>query len=160
MAICGCVEQIRSANDSTAVGSHSLGGAENKLDDFFPFDPILLKGTARLINPLYNFWQEVPEGSHEEAHEEARSKRGIRESNVSELSCGSFLSSIPGGELSGGDSDMLYDTHLLGRSVEGMSVSPADELDRQKTHFLCLSLNVAPPTLAICPRFKTPEHII
>jgi len=157
LAICGCVEQIRSANDSTAVGSHSLGGAENKLDDFFPFDPILLKGTARLINPLYNFWQEVPEGSHEEAHEEARSKRGIRESNVSELSCGSFLSSVPGGELSGGDSDTLYDTHLLGRSVEGMSVSPADELDRQKTHFLCLSLYVAPPLLPYVPNLIHPN---
>lgn len=60
LTLCDCVERIRSANDSTAVGSHSLGGADNKLDDFFPFDPILLKGTASLINPLYNFWQEAP----------------------------------------------------------------------------------------------------
>ena len=42
------------------MGSRDRGGGDNRLDDFFPFDPIQLKRTAEYITPLYQLWQPTP----------------------------------------------------------------------------------------------------
>ena len=48
--------QVIAANEVTAVRSRDCGGGENRLEDFFPFDPIHLKGAAGYIHPLYQQW--------------------------------------------------------------------------------------------------------
>lgn len=102
--LCDC-SQIIAANECTAVGSRDRRGGENRLDDFFPFDPIQLKGTAEYINPLYQLWQPSPA---QQDHP--------RDSNHSD-SC------------SVARSDQTDGSASIARSLQAMSVTPADDLD-------------------------------
>ena len=56
--------QVIAQNERLALGSRALGGGANRLEDFFPFDPIQLKRCAKLINPLFQTWV-PPHGSSE-----------------------------------------------------------------------------------------------
>ena len=58
--MCECAHII-AANERTAVGSHNVGGGANRLDDFFPFDPLLLKQSSERILPLYKTWDPLPD---------------------------------------------------------------------------------------------------
>ncbi|TRY93235.1 hypothetical protein DNTS_014372 [Danionella cerebrum] len=62
----------------SSVGGSSLSVNTNPLDTFFPFDPYLLKSSGKLIEPIYQVWEEpsdctnnvsrkeVPKGTVEE----------------------------------------------------------------------------------------------
>ena len=60
LRLCECAHII-AANERTAVGSHSVGGGANRLDDFFPFDPLLLKQASERVQPLYKTWEPLPD---------------------------------------------------------------------------------------------------
>ena len=55
LQLCECAHII-AANERTAVGSHNVGGGASRLDDFFPFDPLLLK-LVGARPPLYKTWE-------------------------------------------------------------------------------------------------------
>lgn len=42
----------------SSVGGDSVSANTNPLDSFFPFDPYLLKRSGKLIEPLYQVWEE------------------------------------------------------------------------------------------------------
>lgn len=42
----------------SSVGGDSVAANTNPLDSFFPFDPYLLKRSGKLIEPLYQVWEE------------------------------------------------------------------------------------------------------
>ncbi|XP_056309860.1 RNA polymerase I-specific transcription initiation factor RRN3 isoform X1 [Danio aesculapii] len=62
----------------SSVGGSSVPTNTNPLDSFFPFDPYLLKSSGKLIEPIYQVWEEpsdcminvpkkeIPKGSMEE----------------------------------------------------------------------------------------------
>lgn len=62
----------------SSVGGSSVATNTNPLDSFFPFDPYLLKSSGKLIEPIYQVWEEpsdcmigvpkkeIPKGSMEE----------------------------------------------------------------------------------------------
>jgi len=108
LGLCDCA-QVIAQNERLALGSRALGGGANRLEDFFPFDPIQLKRCAKLINPLFQTWV-PPHGSSEP-----------RDSNFT----GTSLET--GSECSPGASDSLA------RSLQAMSVTPlsGDELELQ-----------------------------
>lgn len=108
--VCEC-SQIIAANESTAVGYRARGGGDNRLDDFFPFDPIILKEAAGFINPHYQRWQPATDGEGE-----------ARYSNLSNLSGCSRFERSPQSELSDASASVA-------RSLQAMSVTPADELE-------------------------------
>ena len=60
LSLCECAHII-AANERTAVGSHNVGGGVNRLDDFFPFDPLLLKLASERVHPLYKTWEALPD---------------------------------------------------------------------------------------------------
>lgn len=68
------VSDIITSNERLAIGSRSAAGNANRLEDFFPFDPIQLKRCAKVVAPLYETWQPPA---------------GTRDSNVSASSCSS-----------------------------------------------------------------------
>ncbi|XP_077411765.1 RNA polymerase I-specific transcription initiation factor RRN3 [Vanacampus margaritifer] len=43
----------------SSTGGDSVSANTNPLDSFFPFDPYLLKRSGRLIEPLYQVWEEL-----------------------------------------------------------------------------------------------------
>jgi len=98
LALCDCAQVIAS-NERMALGTRSASGSANRLEDFFPFDPIQLKRCAKLISPLYQTWQ-PPAGSEP------------RDSNAS--FDGASTCSSP---------DAMSDS--LARSLQAMSVTPA-----------------------------------
>ncbi|XP_076122362.1 RNA polymerase I-specific transcription initiation factor RRN3 [Alosa pseudoharengus] len=59
-----CYTIIERNNRSTlpvirsSVGGNSVSANTNPLDSFFPFDPYLLKRSGKLIEPLYQVWEE------------------------------------------------------------------------------------------------------
>lgn len=65
LSLCECAHII-AANERTAVGSHNVGGGVNRLDDFFPFDPLLLRFASERVHPLYKTWEALPD-PHERA---------------------------------------------------------------------------------------------
>ena len=65
LSLCECAHII-AANERTAVGSHNVGGGVNRLDDFFPFDPLLLRFASERVHPLYKTWEPLPD-PHERA---------------------------------------------------------------------------------------------
>ena len=65
LSLCECAHII-AANERTAVGSHNVGGGVNRLDDFFPFDPLLLRFASERVKPLYKTWEALPD-PHERA---------------------------------------------------------------------------------------------
>lgn len=60
LPLCECAHII-AANERTAVGSHNVGGGVNRLDDFFPFDPLLLRYAQERVHPLYKTWEALPD---------------------------------------------------------------------------------------------------
>ena len=97
LQLCDCAAII-AANERMAIGSRSASGSANRLEDFFPFDPIQLKRSAKVISPLYATWQ-PPLGSEP------------RDSNLSQDA--SSCCSSP---------DAMSDS--LARSLQAMSVTP------------------------------------
>jgi len=95
LALCECANLIAS-NERMAIGSRSASGNANRLEDFFPFDPIQLKRCAKLVAPLFQTWV-PPAGS-------------ARDSNCS-LDASSCSSP-----------DAMSDS--LARSLQAMSVTP------------------------------------
>eukprot|EP00316_Scyphosphaera_apsteinii_P020057 CAMPEP_0119312272 /NCGR_PEP_ID=MMETSP1333-20130426/25715_1 /TAXON_ID=418940 /ORGANISM="Scyphosphaera apsteinii, Strain RCC1455" /LENGTH=620 /DNA_ID=CAMNT_0007316869 /DNA_START=19 /DNA_END=1878 /DNA_ORIENTATION=+ len=99
------ITEVMSQNEVVAVNSFSVDGSENILDDFFPFDPILLKGAADVIAPLYDEWQPTD-----------RDRSEPRSSNLS-------------GQGSFSLSEYTDASASMARSLQGMSVTPTrDEL--------------------------------
>jgi len=101
LGLCECAEVI-AANERMAIGSRSASGAANRLEDFFPFDPIQLKRCAKLVAPFYQTW--VPPAGHE------RDSAGL---SYDESSCSS--------------PDAMSDS--LARSLQAMSVTPLSDPD-------------------------------
>jgi len=97
--ICECTASILSANENLAIASYDSSGGENALDEFFPFDPILLKGAATFIDPIYQRWQPAPSSP---------AAKGQRHSNTASDS------------LVGSDAT----SESLARSMQAMSVTP------------------------------------
>ena len=64
LQLCECAHII-AANERTAVGSHNVGGGANRLDDFFPFDPLLLKHSSERVQPLYKTWEPLHDDPRE-----------------------------------------------------------------------------------------------
>ncbi|EOD10016.1 hypothetical protein EMIHUDRAFT_452776 [Emiliania huxleyi CCMP1516] len=89
---------IVAANEGTAVGSRDCRGGQNRLDDFFPFDPLLLKVSSGYVQPLYQVWTPSPARCHAERESE---KSALSESLASDAS------------------------EVVGRSLQGMSLTPA-----------------------------------
>lgn len=102
LELCDVAAQV-AANERTVIGSRSTAGGANKLEDFFPFDPIQLKRCSQLLEPIFHTW--TPLGGSEP-----------RESNLT-------------GSLCSDADDALSES--LSKSLQGMSVTPmsADELD-------------------------------
>jgi len=103
--LCDC-SQIIAANECTAVGSRDRGGGDNRLDDFFPFDPIQLKRTAEYITPLYQLWQPTPSQQQHPRESNHSDSHSVAQSDVSDATSAS-----------------------VARSLQAMSVTPADDLD-------------------------------
>ena len=55
------VSAVVAANERAPLSTHALGvgGEDNRLDDFFPFDPLLLKRAAAMVAPLYQLWRPI-----------------------------------------------------------------------------------------------------
>ncbi|KAL1523169.1 hypothetical protein AB1Y20_018124 [Prymnesium parvum] len=98
LQLCDCAHVV-AANERLAIGSRSASGTANRLEDFFPFDPIQLKRCAKLISPLYQTWQ-PPAGFDSEPRDSACS--------LEASSCSSH--------------DAASDS--LARSLQAMSVTP------------------------------------
>ena len=49
------VSAVVAANERAPLSTHALGvgGEDNRLDDFFPFDPLLLRYAQERVHPLY-----------------------------------------------------------------------------------------------------------
>jgi len=93
LGVCECADLLM-ANERVVVASHTVGGGPNRLEDFFPFDPLHgSRQTSAIIAPVFQEWQPRSGGT------------GARESNTSALS-----------QSEGAES--------LARSLQGMSVTP------------------------------------
>ena len=101
------VSDLVAANERTAVPSHTVAGAANRLEDFFPFDPLTgFKLTAALVAPLYQEW--------------TRRSSEPRDSNLS------GVSGVSGSDVERSES--------LSRSLQGMSVTPGSGGDAYPLH--------------------------
>lgn len=84
---------IVAANEGTAVDSRDVHGGDNRLDDFFPFDPLLLKVSSGYVDPLYQIWAPRPR------HSERESRLSETASDTSDVVARSLqdMSLTPGG---------------------------------------------------------------
>ena len=81
------VSAVVAANERAPLSTHALGvgGEDNRLDDFFPFDPLLLKRAAAMVAPLYQLWRPIA------GEERARTCRApLRESGAAARALGEF----------------------------------------------------------------------
>jgi RNA polymerase I-specific transcription initiation factor RRN3 len=87
---------IIAANEGTAVDSRDVHGGENRLDDFFPFDPLLLKVSSGYVDPLYQVWATRPRHLERESEKSHLSESASDTSDVVARSL-QDMSFTPGG---------------------------------------------------------------
>ncbi|KAL7860924.1 hypothetical protein AOLI_G00172730 [Acnodon oligacanthus] len=96
----------------SSVGGDSLSTNTNPLDTFFPFDPYLLKRSGKLIEPIYQVWEE-PSDCMLDAP-----KKDIRKSSAEDED--DFLQDeTPQGDVMMGVTPGSFDSHLQSPSSMG-----------------------------------------
>jgi len=97
---------VAKQNESIILPTRSTLGGVNQMDSFFPFDPYLLKNSAKYINNVYRIWEQVKEPEKEvEVEVDVEAEQEEVES-VEEFS-----------------------EHRLSGSIQAMSITPVKPLD-------------------------------
>ncbi|KAL6476432.1 hypothetical protein MHYP_G00149310 [Metynnis hypsauchen] len=96
----------------SSVGGDSLSTNTNPLDTFFPFDPYLLKRSGKLIEPIYQVWEEPSDCMLDVP------KKDIRKSSAEDED--DFLQDeTPQGDVMMGVTPGSFDSHLRSPSSVG-----------------------------------------
>uniref|UniRef100_A0AAR2IP17 RRN3 homolog, RNA polymerase I transcription factor n=1 Tax=Pygocentrus nattereri TaxID=42514 RepID=A0AAR2IP17_PYGNA len=96
----------------SSVGGDSLSTNTNPLDTFFPFDPYLLKRSGKLIEPIYQVWEEPSDCMLDVP------KKDIRKSSAEDED--DFLQDeTPQGDVMMGVTPGSFDSHLRSPSKNG-----------------------------------------
>ncbi|RXN01997.1 RNA polymerase I-specific transcription initiation factor RRN3 [Acipenser ruthenus] len=106
----------------SSLGGDSLTANANPLDSFFPFDPYLLKRSGKIIQPIYQVWEEVSMCDGDEAKRPAK-KDSVTEEEDDFLRGESLQSEAVVGLTPGS-----YESHM--RSPSSMGSSPIAFLQR------------------------------
>ncbi|MGH0129643.1 UNVERIFIED_CONTAM: hypothetical protein FKN15_048348 [Acipenser sinensis] len=106
----------------SSLGGDSLTANANPLDSFFPFDPYLLKRSGKMIQPIYQVWEEVSMCDGDEAKRSAK-KDSVTEEEDDFLRGESLQSEAVVGLTPGS-----YESHM--RSPSSVGTSPIAFLQR------------------------------
>uniref|UniRef100_A0A673IQV3 RRN3 homolog, RNA polymerase I transcription factor n=1 Tax=Sinocyclocheilus rhinocerous TaxID=307959 RepID=A0A673IQV3_9TELE len=101
---------------SCSTGGSSVSTNTNPLDTFFPFDPYLLKSSGKLIEPIYQAWEEPSDCMIDVPKKEVR--KGSMEEEDDFLHGDSVVGMTPGS----------YDSHL--HSPQSVGSPPVSFLQR------------------------------